>query len=62
MKFLITLLIVCQLFKAEFVSTQRQRRSRREQERDITADEIVEITEDKTIVDDEDELANKAMM
>jgi len=60
MKFLIALLII--LSYLSDISAERQRRSRRESERDITADEVIEISDDNTITDDEDELANKAMM
>ena len=60
MKFLIAVLIIFSIFSE--VSANRQRRSRRENERDITADEVIEITEDIEIKDDEDELANKAML
>ena len=45
-----------------FVSANRQRRKREKDERDITATEVEEITDDKTIEDDPDELAKKAMM
>lgn len=45
-----------------FVSADRQRRQRNENERDITPTEVEEITDDKTIEDDPDELAKKAMM
>ena len=44
------------------VLAQRQRRKRREEERDITASEVEEITDDVTIEDDPDELEKKAMM
>jgi len=44
------------------VEAQRQRRKRREEERDITAIEIEEITDDKTIEDDPDVLEKKVMM
>lgn len=44
------------------VFAQRQRRKRREEERDITASEVEEITDDATIEDDPDELEKKAMM
>ena len=49
------------------VDAQRQRRRRREdsqgnKERDITPEEVIEITEDKKIEDDPDELAKAAMM
>merc|ERR1711939_252316 len=46
----------------EKASAQRQRRRRQDTERDITAVEIEEITDDNTIEDDPDELAKKAMM
>ena len=45
-----------------FVSAQRQRRQRKEDERDITPSEVEEITDDSSIEDDPDELAKKAMM
>lgn len=45
-----------------FVSAERQRRRRKEDERDITPSEVEEITDDSTIEDDPDELAKKAMM
>lgn len=45
-----------------FVNAQRQRRQRKEEERDITPSEVEEITDDKSIEDDPDELAKKAMM
>ena len=45
-----------------FVNANRQRRKRQGEERDITATEVEEITDDKTIEDDPDELAKKAMM
>ena len=44
------------------MEAQRQRRKRREEERDITAIEIEEITDDKTIEDDPDVLEKKVMM
>lgn len=44
------------------VNANRQRRKREGDERDITAKEVEEITDDKTIEDDPDELAKKAMM
>ena len=36
------------------VDAQRQRRSRKSQERDITPEEVEQITDDATIVDDEE--------
>ena len=57
--------LICLLqTQSEFslVSGARQRRKRREDERDITAEEVEEITDDKTIEDDPDELAKKAIM
>lgn len=44
------------------MNANRQRRKRQGDERDITATEVEEITDDKTIEDDPDELAKKAMM
>lgn len=41
----------------------RNRRKRRDKERDITAEEVIEIAEDSTIVDnEEDELEKKAIL
>lgn len=45
-----------------FAQAQRQRRQRKEDERDITAEEVEEITDDQKIKDDPDDLAKKAMM
>ena len=58
----IIILLIILFTDIEQVFAQRQRRARREEERDITADEIDDITEDKDIEDDVDDLANKAMM
>ena len=68
-KFAFVLLVVLLLLNIDGAEAQRQRRKRREkntetheQERDITPEEVIEITEDKQIEDDPDELAKKAMM
>jgi len=45
-----------------FVNAQRQRRERKDDERDITAEEVEEMADDSMIEDDPDELAKKAMM
>ena len=63
------LIVVLLLLNLDVAEAQRQRRKRREintetheKERDITPEEIIEITDDKQIEDDPDELAKKAMM
>ena len=53
-------ILICIFFAV--VLGDRQRRQREGEERDITAEEIEEITDDQTIEDNEDELARKAMM
>ena len=41
---------------------QRQRRRRREDERDITPEEVLEMADDKTIEDDPDMVARNELM
>ena len=50
MKF-IFIYLVFTIFYSAFVDAQRQRRQRRIEERDITKEEILEITDDKEILD-----------
>ena len=43
-------------------AAQKQRRQRKQKERDITAEEIEQITDDQAIEESPDELEKKAMM
>jgi hypothetical protein len=56
------MLLLLAMVVVDSVEANRQRRRRREDERDITAKEVEEITDDKEIEDDPDELEKKAMM
>lgn len=59
---LATLLIIMST-EVPSVQAGRNRRKRRDKERDITAEEVIEIAEDSTIVDnEEDELEKKAIL
>lgn len=60
--FLIALILVLSNIEDFGVMAGRQRRKRREEERDITAEEIDEITDDKKIEDNEDESEKKAIL
>jgi hypothetical protein len=60
-KHFVIFLLLGSVFEDSLVQAARQRR-KKEDTRDITAVEVEEITDDKTIQDDPDELADKAMM
>lgn len=61
-KYILILLLGAIVWNTETALANRQRRKRRDTERDITADEIIEITDDSEIKDDPDTLADKKMM
>ena len=61
-KYILILLVGSIVWNTENALADRQRRTRRENERDITADEIIEITDDSEIKDDPDTLADKKML
>ena len=56
---LITLLSFCLILSFSTTLAQRQRRKRRGEERDVTPDEVAEITDDVEIKDDTEDLAKK---
>ena len=61
-KLLVIIAIVMLILNIGTVEAQRQRRKRKDEERDITAEEVVQITEDKEIKDTKDDVEEKKMM